>query len=151
MASFTVLTNSFTLAKKQAEVDKRIRSIKHNQNRIAIRESKSATNSPILQRRNVVAATSSPNLQRQQISNATDLKNKSYHKKHSSSSHLHLPTYSPSSPRQRTRTLNTAEDTINHFQTDSEVFMMYRSCSRYNAPRRSLSAPTLTPSTSPLS
>ena len=165
MASFTVLTSAFASAKKQSEIEKRIRSIKNDPNRSENginnndkngNNRKSASNSPA----------SSPKLSRQQSlgknTSTTSTKQKSFRRAQSSSVNNLFKIRSPSSKynspvssprRQRTQTMTTANSSYasgiteeeENFQTDSELFMMYRSCSRYNAPRRSISAPTLSP------
>ena len=164
MASFTVLTSAFASAKKQSEIEKRIRSIKNDPNRSenGINNNNgnsrtSASNSPA----------SSPKLIYRQQSlgtntSTTSTKQKSYRRAQSSSVNNLFKMRSPSSQsnspvssprRQRTQTMTTTNSSCasriteerENFQTDSELFMMYRSCSRYNAPRRSISAPTLSP------
>ena len=147
MASFSVLTSSFASAKKQAEVEKRIRSIRNSSNRVIGESCKSANNSPMLQRRSdtsIAARSCSPKLYRQldphTISNNINSTTKSGHKEQHHSSSLKLAS-SSSSPRQRKLTMDSRR------RTDDEEFMMYRACSRYNRPRRSISAPTLAPLT----
>ena len=163
MATFSVLTSAFTVAKKQHKIEKRIRSIRNDPNRISssssfsengINNNESASNS---------RASSPKAIHRQQsfgtsATTSTKQSKKNRHRRtqsssvsnlfrtHSPSSKHNSPVSSPRRPRTRTITSTTAEITGEEkFQTDSELFMMYRSCSRYNTPRRSISAPTLSP------